>query len=172
MKFNYVEGKKGDKAEKEEKTEKIEKNTKKGAASEKQAKEEKVYIIPLGGMEEVGKNMTAFQYKDEIVIVDAGLTFPEDEHLGIDVIIPDFTYLENNKDKIKSLLLDQMCLLEKLLAFCLGLFQKRWNHMKLHTKILLQIYLESFHHMMISKMLKKLCLCLLHTLEDYLGIIL
>ncbi|MDR2880107.1 MAG: ribonuclease J [Fusobacteriales bacterium] len=105
MKFNYVEGKKGDKAEKEEKTEKIEKSTGKGAAAEKQAKEEKVYIIPLGGLEEVGKNMTAFQYKDEIVIVDAGLTFPEDEHLGIDVIIPDFTYLENNKDKIKSLLL-------------------------------------------------------------------
>lgn len=68
-------------------------------------KDEKMYIIPLGGIEEVGKNMTAFQYKDEIVIVDAGLTFPENEHLGIDVIIPDFTYLENNKDKIKALLL-------------------------------------------------------------------
>ena len=68
-------------------------------------KEEKVYIIPLGGLEEVGKNMTAFQYKDEIILVDAGLTFPEDEHLGIDVIIPDFTYYENNKDKIKGLLL-------------------------------------------------------------------
>ena len=60
--------------------------------------EEKMYVIPLGGIEEVGKNMTAFQYKDEIIIVDAGLTFPDDEHLGIDVIIPDFTFLENNKD--------------------------------------------------------------------------
>ena len=45
-------------------------------------KDDKMYIIPLGGIEEIGKNMTAFQYKDEIVIVDAGLTFPEDEHLG------------------------------------------------------------------------------------------
>lgn len=68
-------------------------------------KEEKVYVIPLGGVEEVGKNMTAFQYKDEIIIVDAGLTFPENEHLGIDVIIPDFSYLESNRDKVKALLL-------------------------------------------------------------------
>ena len=64
-----------------------------------------MYVIPLGGLEEVGKNMTAFQYKDEIVVVDAGLTFPEDEHLGIDVIIPDFAYLEANRNKIKALLL-------------------------------------------------------------------
>ena len=49
--------------------------------------------------------MTAFQYKDEIIVVDAGLTFPEDEHLGIDVIIPDFSYLESNRHKIKGLLL-------------------------------------------------------------------
>ena len=68
-------------------------------------KEEKLYVIPLGGIEEVGKNMTAFQYKDEIIVVDAGLTFPEDEHLGIDVIIPDFSYLESNRHKIKGLLL-------------------------------------------------------------------
>ena len=68
-------------------------------------KEEKMYVIPLGGLEEVGKNMTAFQYKDEIIVVDAGLTFPEDEHLGIDVIIPDFSYLESNRHKIKGLLL-------------------------------------------------------------------
>ena len=73
--------------------------------NENRKKEEKVYVIPLGGIEEIGKNMTAFQYKDEIIIVDAGLTFPEDEHLGIDVIIPDFSYLESNRDKIKALLL-------------------------------------------------------------------
>ena len=72
---------------------------------EMDGKEEKMYVIPLGGIEEVGKNMTAFQYKDEIIVVDAGLTFPEDEHLGIDVIIPDFSYLESNKHKIKGLLL-------------------------------------------------------------------
>ena len=73
--------------------------------NENRKKEEKMYVIPLGGIEEVGKNMTAFQYKDEIIIVDAGLTFPEDEHLGIDVIIPDFSYLESNRDKVKALLL-------------------------------------------------------------------
>ena len=73
--------------------------------NENRKKEEKMYVIPLGGIEEIGKNMTAFQYKDEIIIVDAGLTFPEDEHLGIDVIIPDFSYLESNRDKIKALLL-------------------------------------------------------------------
>ncbi len=73
--------------------------------NETRKKEEKVYVIPLGGIEEIGKNMTAFQYKDEIIIVDAGLTFPEDEHLGIDVIIPDFSYLESNRDKVKALLL-------------------------------------------------------------------
>ena len=73
--------------------------------NENKKKEEKVYIIPLGGIEEVGKNMTAFQYKDEIIIVDAGLTFPEDEHLGIVVIIPDFSYLESNRDKVTALLL-------------------------------------------------------------------
>lgn len=73
--------------------------------NETKKKEEKVYVIPLGGIEEIGKNMTAFQYKDEIIIVDAGLTFPEDEHLGIDVIIPDFSYLESNRDKVKALLL-------------------------------------------------------------------
>lgn len=71
----------------------------------KSENKEKVYIIPLGGLEEIGKNMTAFQYKDEIIIVDAGLTFPENEHLGIDLIIPDFTYLESNREKIKGLLL-------------------------------------------------------------------
>lgn len=75
------------------------------AKNENRKKEEKMYVIPLGGIEEIGKNMTAFQYKDEIIIVDAGLTFPEDEHLGIDVIIPDFSYLESNRDKVKALLL-------------------------------------------------------------------
>ena len=104
MKFNYLESKNNE--VEENKIEPKEAETKEETMKKEEAKkEEKVYIIPLGGLEEVGKNMTAFQYKDEIVIVDAGLTFPEDEHLGIDVIIPDFTYLENNKDKIKTLLL-------------------------------------------------------------------
>lgn len=80
-------------------------NSNKNEKFDAKKKDDKMYIIPLGGIEEIGKNMTAFQYKDEIVIVDAGLTFPEDEHLGIDVIIPDFAYLESNRDKIKALLL-------------------------------------------------------------------
>ena len=71
----------------------------------KAKKEEKVYVIPLGGIEEVGKNMTLIQYRDEIIIIDAGLTFPDDELLGIDLVIPDYAYLSKNLEKIKGLLL-------------------------------------------------------------------
>lgn len=69
------------------------------------AKENKLKIIPLGGLGEIGKNMTVYEYKDSIVIVDCGMTFPGDEMLGVDVVIPDVTYLMKNKDKIKGLLL-------------------------------------------------------------------
>jgi len=71
----------------------------------KAKKEEKVYVIPLGGIEEVGKNMTLIQYRDEIIIIDAGLTFPDDDLLGIDLVIPDYSYLESNVDKIKGVLI-------------------------------------------------------------------
>ena len=65
----------------------------------------KVKITFLGGVGEIGKNMTAFEYNNEIIVVDAGLTFPGDDLPGIDVVIPDMTYLLNNKEKVKALIL-------------------------------------------------------------------
>ena len=66
-------------------------------------KRDNLKIIPLGGLDEIGKNMTVFEYGNEIVLVDCGLEFPEDDMLGVDLVIPDVTYLEKNKDKIKGL---------------------------------------------------------------------
>jgi len=59
-------------------------------------------IIPLGGLEQIGLNITAFEYEDDIVVVDCGLAFPEDDMLGIDLVIPDITYLKNNADKVRG----------------------------------------------------------------------
>ena len=55
----------------------------------------KLRIIPLGGLEQIGMNITAFEFEDSIVVVDCGLSFPEDDMLGIDLVIPDITYLKN-----------------------------------------------------------------------------
>ncbi len=60
-------------------------------------------IIPLGGLNEIGKNMTVYQYEDDIFVVDCGMAFPEDELLGIDVVIPDITYLKKNVSKVKGI---------------------------------------------------------------------
>lgn len=62
----------------------------------------KIKIIPLGGLEAIGMNMTIFEYEDNIIVVDSGLSFPDDEMLGIDLVIPDITYLKENADKVKG----------------------------------------------------------------------
>lgn len=68
-------------------------------------KKSKLKIIPLGGLHEIGKNITVFEYENEIIVVDCGLSFPEDDMLGIDLVIPDITYLEKNVEKIKGLII-------------------------------------------------------------------
>jgi len=68
-------------------------------------KASKLKIIPLGGLGEIGKNITVIEYKDDIVVIDCGMTFPEDEMLGIDIVIPDITYLVKNESKIRGILL-------------------------------------------------------------------
>ncbi len=69
------------------------------------AKKPKLKVISLGGLQEIGKNMTVFEYNQDIIIVDCGLAFPEDEMLGIDMVIPDISYLEKNKDKVRGIVL-------------------------------------------------------------------
>lgn len=120
--YRYVRKNKKEKTEKTLKAEKIEKvekdnienlknrikaikeeiNDIKEIKKEVKTKEDKMYVIPLGGMEEVGKNSTVIQYKDEIIIIDSGVMFPDENLLGIDLVIPDFSFLENNKNKIKG----------------------------------------------------------------------
>lgn len=67
-------------------------------------KKNKLKVIPLGGLEEIGKNMTVFEYGENIIVVDCGLAFPEDEMLGIDLVIPDVSYLEKNLQKVKGII--------------------------------------------------------------------
>lgn len=68
----------------------------------KEQKNSKLKIIPLGGLEQIGMNITAFEYEDSIIVVDCGLSFPEDDMLGIDLVIPDVTYLKNNIERVKG----------------------------------------------------------------------
>lgn len=67
--------------------------------------QKKIKIIPLGGLREIGKNMTAFEYRDEIIVIDCGLAFPDEDLYGIDMVIPDITYLVKNKSKVKGILI-------------------------------------------------------------------
>ena len=64
---------------------------------------EKLKIISLGGLNEIGKNLTVYEYGSDIIVVDAGMGFPDDDMYGIDVVIPDFTYLIKNRDRIRAI---------------------------------------------------------------------
>lgn len=68
-------------------------------------RKEKLKIIPLGGLGEIGKNMTVIEYKNDIVVVDCGMMFPEEEMLGVDVVIPDISYLQKNRDRFRAIVL-------------------------------------------------------------------
>lgn len=67
------------------------------------ANEKKLRVIPIGGLHEVGKNCTLVEYGNDMIMIDCGLTFPDEEMLGVDIVIPDFTYVEENKDKLRGI---------------------------------------------------------------------
>src|SRR5258708_19567173 len=65
----------------------------------------KLHIVPLGGLGEFGMNCMAVRYGDDIIVIDAGLMFPESELLGVDIVVPDITYLVQNRDKVRGIVL-------------------------------------------------------------------
>ena len=67
--------------------------------------ENRLRIIPLGGLDEVGKNMTVIEYGDDLVVVDAGIMFPDDDHPGVDLILPDYSYVVKRKDKLRGIII-------------------------------------------------------------------
>ena len=100
-----VETKKEEKSTRVNRSRRTTKSVKEKAGNSSIFKKSKLKIVPLGGLHEIGKNITVFEYEDEIIVVDCGLSFPEDDMLGIDLVIPDITYLEKNVDKIKGLII-------------------------------------------------------------------
>ena len=66
---------------------------------------QKLQIIPLGGLGEIGKNMTVIRFGDDIVVIDCGLMFPDDDMLGIDLVIPDISYLQENRNLVRAIIL-------------------------------------------------------------------
>ena len=64
----------------------------------------KVRVMMLGGLNEIGKNLAVIEYEEDIVIIDCGIAFPDEDMLGVDLVIPDFTYLEKNADRVRGIL--------------------------------------------------------------------
>ena len=77
-------------------------------------------IIPLGGLDGIGKNMTAFEYGNDMVLVDAGLMFPDDEQLGVDLVLPDYSYVLENEHKLRGILITHGHEDHKKLLFGMG----------------------------------------------------
>src|SRR5512136_263232 len=68
-------------------------------------KKTRLRVIPLGGLDEIGKNMTVFEYGQDMIVVDAGLQFPDEDHPGVDLILPDYSYIVKRKDKLRGIVI-------------------------------------------------------------------